>query len=205
MVIRTVGKRNQVYQFKVILQGIEPPIWRRIQVPASYSFWDLHVALQDSMGWDDYHLHMFRIREPRTGEVVEIGIPDDEPFEEAACLPGWEVPIAAYFREPRARGEYEYDFGDGWEHEVILEDIVARAPRQRYPKCLDGARACPPEDCGGIGGYEDLLRITRDPSHDEYESKMEWLGRRYDPDAFDPKKVRFDDPKKRWNVAIGNG
>ncbi len=199
-----LSERNEAYQFKVILLGIEPPIWRRIQVPGSYSFWDLHVAIQDSMGWLDRHLHLFRMRDPETGEVVEIGIPDDEGFaDERPCLPGWKVPLSAYVREPGTRAVYLYDFGDNWEHEVVLEDIIARVPRQKYPKCVAGARACPPEDCGGVGGYEDVLRVLQDPTDEEYENTMQWLGGRYDPEAFDPNRVRFDNPKKRLEIAFG--
>jgi hypothetical protein len=194
---------NLVYQFKITLKGVQPPIWRRIQVPASYSFWDLHVALQDSMGWLDYHLHAFRILDPKTGEVVEVGIPNEDLFEDdQPCLPGWEVPISAYFQAPGNRAEYEYDFGDSWEHEVVLEEIVERLPRSKYPKCIAGARACPPEDCGGIWGYQELVETIRDPSHEEYESTLEWLGGHYDSEAFDPKAVQFDDPKKRWRIAF---
>lgn len=200
-----MGKKSLVYQFRVSLRDIDPPIWRRIQVPARYSFWDFHVALQDSMGWLDYHLHMFRTADPGSRQVVEIGIPDDEPFEDdTPCLPGWEIPIAAYFLEPGTRADYEYDFGDSWEHEILLEDIVERVPKQRYPKCLAGARACPPEDCGGVSGYEDLLAIIADPLHEEYESMMEWLGGQFAPDAFDPRRVRFDSPSKRWRIAFTN-
>ena len=198
-----VGKRNQIYQFKVTLLDIEPAIWRRIQVPAAYSFWDLHVAIQDSMGWQDYHLHAFNVVNPKTAEVAEIGIPNDEAFEDdSRPLPGWEVVISDYFLERGARADYLYDFGDDWEHDVVLEDIVARVARSRYPKCVTGARACPPEDCGGIGGYENILRVIRDPSDTEYASVMEWLGGRYEPDTFDPSQVRFDNPKKRWARAF---
>ena len=196
-------KRNLVYQFKIILKGIEPSIWRRIQVPASYNFWDLHVALQDSMGWLDYHLHAFRILDPKTGKVVEVGIPNDDLFDdEQPCLPGWEYAISDYFKAPGDSVDYEYDFGDSWEHEVVLEEIVERVPKSKYPKCIDGARACPPEDCGGMWGYQELLEIIRDPSHEEHESTLEWLGGHYDPEAFDPKEVRFDNPKKRWRIAF---
>ena len=196
-------KRNLVYQFKITLKAIEPPIWRRVQVPSSYNFWDLHVALQDSMGWLDYHLHAFRILDPRTGEVLEIGIPSDDLFDdERPCLPGWEFPISDYFQAQGNRAEYEYDFGDSWEHEVVLEEIVERVPKSKYPKCIDGARACPPEDCGGLWGYQELLMTIRDPSHEEYESTLEWLGGRYDSETFDPKEVRFDNPKKRWRIAF---
>ncbi|MFQ5750839.1 MAG: plasmid pRiA4b ORF-3 family protein [bacterium] len=199
-----MNNKNQVYQFKVSLRGISPPIWRRIQVPQTYSFWDLHVALQDALGWLDYHLHLFHVMNPKTGVVDEIGIPDDEPFaDEHPCLPGWEVPLTAYFVEPGTRAHYEYDFGDSWEHDLLLEELVNQVPKQKYPICLQGKRACPPEDCGGIWGYEQLLQTIRDPSDEEYESTMVWLGGSFDPEAFDPKKVRFDDPYRRWHIAIG--
>jgi len=192
------------YQFKVILNGIEPEVWRRIVVPASYSFWDLHVAIQDSMGWLDYHLHSFRIPHPDTGRTCPIGIPDDDAFrDDAGFLPGWEIPLAEYFRQPGDRADYEYDFGDGWEHEVILERVSARVPKAKYPACLDGARACPPEDCGGIPGYEQMLKVLHDPTHEEHESMLQWVGGGYDPAEFDPTKVRFDGPKKRWRIAFG--
>lgn len=191
------------HQLKVTLKGIEPEVWRRIVVPASYSFWDLHVAIQDSMGWLDYHLHAFRLRNSESGEVEQIGIPDDDAFEDAEpFLAGWEVPIADYFREPGARAEYEYDFGDGWEHEVVLEEITVRVPKAKYPICSDGAGACPPEDCGGVPGYEEMLRVLRDPTHEEHETTVQWVGGRYDPAVFDPKKVRFDSPRKRWRIAF---
>jgi len=194
--------KNQTLQFKVTLMGIEPEVWRRIVVPRNYSFWDLHVAIQDAMGWLDYHLHAFRMQNSETGEVHQIGIPDDS-FEDAApVLAGWEVPISGYFREPGDRAFYEYDFGDGWEHEVVLEEIGSPIPRKRYPMCVNGARACPPEDCGGVPGYEELLEVLRDPTHEEHESMLEWVGGKYDPAAFSPKKVRFDDPKKRWRNAF---
>jgi hypothetical protein len=157
------------------------------------------------MGWRDSHLHLFRIRDPETGELVEIGIPDEEGFEdELPCLPGWEVPMSAYFREPGMRAVYRYDFGDDWQHDVVFEGIAERVPRQGYPKCVAGARACPPENCGGVGGYEDLLKVLQDPTDDEYANTMQWLGGRYDPEAFDPRKVRFDNPKKRWERAFRN-
>ena len=198
-----LAQEPQVYQFKVGLLEIAPPIWRRIQVPETYSFWDLHVAIQDAMGWLDYHLHLFRIRKPGTGEVVQIGIPDDDPFEgDEPILPGWEVPMARYFTRPGVVARYDYDFGDGWEHAITLEAILPRQKGKKYPLCLGGAQACPPEDCGGIGGYEDLLALIRDPSHEEHENMLQWLGGRFDPEKFDAKKVKFDNPAKRWQLAF---
>jgi pRiA4b ORF-3-like protein len=200
---RSVKTKDLAHQFKVTLRGIEPAVWRRIVVPASYSFWDLHVAIQDSMGWRDYHLHAFRVRNPKSGEAEQIGIPDDDPFEGAeAFLPGWEVPIVDYFGQPGARADYEYDFGDGWKHEVVLEQVTVRVPKAKYPICVDGAGACPPEDCGGIHGYQRMLKVLHDPTHEEHESTVEWVGGHYDPAAFDPKRIRFDSPKKRWRIAF---
>jgi Plasmid pRiA4b ORF-3-like protein len=193
----------QVYQFKLVLVGVEPPIWRRIQVPETYSFWDLHVALQDSMGWLDCHLHVFGVAGSAAGEVEQIGIPDDDPFEgDKPTLPGWEIPITRHFVRPGTTVPYEYDFGDGWEHELTLEAIVPRQGGQKYPLCVDGARACPPEDCGGVYGYENLLTVIQDPTHEEHESMLEWLGGRFDPDRFDPKRVKFDDPARRYRLAF---
>jgi hypothetical protein len=193
----------QVYQFKLALVGVEPPIWRRIQVPDTYSFWDLHVALQDSMGWLDYHLHVFRVAGSAPGEVEQIGIPDADPFEgDKPTLPGWEIPITRHFTRPGTVVPYEYDFGDGWEHELTLEAILPRQVGQKYPFCVDGARACPPEDCGGVYGYENVLTVIQNPTHEEHESMLEWLGGRFDPDRFDPKRVKFDDPARRYKLAF---
>jgi hypothetical protein len=193
----------QVYQFKLVLVGVEPAIWRRIQVPETYSFWDLHVALQDAMGWLDYHLHVFRVAGPEASKVQQIGIPNDDRFEgEEPTLPGWEIPIARHFPRPGTTVQYEYDFGDGWEHELTLEKVLPRQAGQTYPFCVDGARACPPEDCGGVSGYENLLVVIEDPIHEEYESTLEWLGGRFDPDRFDPKRVKFDNPARRYRLAF---
>jgi hypothetical protein len=100
-----VKASGEVYEFRVVLLEVAPPIWRTIQVPGTYSFWDLHVALQDSMGWLDYHLHLFRVSRPGTDDAVQIGIPDEDAFEgDEPILPGWEVPIARYFAHPPWRG-----------------------------------------------------------------------------------------------------
>lgn len=195
-------KRNTL-RFKVTLADITPAVWRCIEVPASYSFWDLHVAVQDAMGWLDCHLHVFRIRNPISGEIDEIGIPDEEGFEgDPVCLPGWEVPVVRYFDSAGTRGLYQYDFGDGWVHEIDLETIGRRQRGTKYPRCLSGQHACPPEDCGGPGGYAELLETIADPTGEEYASTMEWLGGAFDPKAFSARRVRFDNPEKRWRIAF---
>jgi hypothetical protein len=200
-------KNHLVYQFKVTLEEIEPSIWRRVQVPSKYSFWDLHVAVQDAMGWLDYHLHEFRMRRPHKRKMIEIGIPDDEGSDNVV-LSGWKIPISEYFTEPGQTALYAYDFGDGWEHEVLLEGILLKEKGAKYPRCVAGERACPPEDCGGVPGYYGVVDIVRNPSHDDYQETIYWLEGHakdyypYDPDAFDPGQVRFDNPKKRWRIAF---
>ena len=158
----TKKKNHLVYQFKVYLTEIDPLIWRRIQVPARYNFWDLHVAIQDAMGWVDYHLHAFRIRQKHKRKTIEIGIPGDE-WDDTTVAPGWEIPVDKYFTEPGQVIEYEYDFGDGWIHEVLLEGILLKAKGTKYPKCIGGERACPPEDCGSVPGYYRLIEILKNP------------------------------------------
>ena len=194
---------NQVYQFKITLRDSKPPIWRRIQVPETYSFWDLHVAIQDAMGWDDYHLHSFDMINPHNGYKESIGIPDDDSMWSTDTKAGWKMKIADYFTlDGNDKADYTYDFGDNWEHLIKLEKILPREKSVKYPVCVKGKRACPPEDCGGIWGYMDLLEILSDPNHREYKSWLEWLGGEIDPDDFDAKNVIFDDPAKRLKNAF---
>ena len=201
-----MASKKQVLRFRIELQGIAPSIWREIVVPSSYSFWDLHVAIQDAMGWLDCHLHAFRIRDPKTGGAAEIGIPLEDDFgDDRQVLAGWEVSVLSYLNEPGHSAEYEYDFGDGWNHHVLLQEIMDRERGAKYPRCTGGERACPPEDCGGIWGYQALLEILGDPAHEEYEEMREWVGDRFDPGQFDPDRVKFDNPKKRWRIAFADG
>jgi len=184
---------KHVYEFRVALREIRPPIWRRIQVPETYSFWDLHVAIQDAMGWLDYHLHEFRMRNPSVGTRVRIGIPDEDGWDDDDTLPGWEHKIAAYFTMEDSRAKYLYDFGDDWMHEIRLERILPRNQEVLYPQCSGGRRACPPEDCGGVHGYQEIV---------EGESAFQEHYIDYDPEFFDKNAVRFEDPGKRWRVAF---
>jgi hypothetical protein len=200
-------RSSTVLQFRIELQDIEPAIWRCIQVPSKYSFWDLHVAIQDAMGWLDCHLHVFRVRMPHKRKTVEIGIPMEDPYRKQA-LAGWEIPVARYFTEPGKSAPYEYDFGDGWHHSVLLEGILLKEEDVKYPRCIAGERACPPEDCGGVPGYSELVEVLQDPKHPEYDGYIGWLKghvKSYHPyhqDEFDPDKVEFWNPTKRWKMAF---
>jgi hypothetical protein len=191
-------EQSNIYQFKITLLNTKPPIWRRIQVLENYSFWELHVAIQDAMGWYDCHLHVFRFTaKDRPRDYIEIGMPDPE-WDGEPILPDWKTGIKDWFGKKFKRLIYEYDFGDGWQHEIVLEKILPANPGTSYPLCLTGKRSCPPEDCGGVWGYKDLLEILKNPKNKQHEGMIEWLGTdSWDPELFDPKEVEFDDPDSR--------
>ena len=148
------------------------------------------------MGWQDCHLHAFRFKEPLTGVTIEIGIPPENDFADSdRTLPGWRIPVLAYLGNCVDVMDYEYDFGDGWRHRIELIGIAPQPVGQNLPKCIAGARACPPEDCGGPWGYKNLLEAISDPNHEEHSEILSWIGGSFDPESFDASKLRFDDPK----------
>lgn len=199
-------KQPLIYQFKVTLMDMPLPVWRTIQVPANYSFWDLHVAIQDAMGWLDCHMHTFVFGMARKKPRF-IGIPSPE-LDEPPVAAGWEIAIGDFFQTPGDQAVYDYDFGDGWRHDVLLEGILLKNKAAKYPQCIAGENACPPEDCGGVPGYENLLSILQDSAHEEYAEMRHWLTGHlknywpYEPDKFDPNTVSFDNPAKRWKNAF---
>jgi hypothetical protein len=191
-------------EFKITLRDIKPAIWRRIQVPHTYTFWDFHVAIQDAMGWDDMHLHGFDVKEPISGHEIDVGIPGEEWDAETKTLPGWLVPVALFFTVLNRKGVYTYDYGDDWRHNILLEKIAPIEKGASYPRCVAGKRACPPEDSGGPGGYATMLEAIQDPKHPEHETYLEWLGGPFDPKDFHPAQVVFDDPNVRWAMSFGD-
>jgi len=193
---------KDVYQFKITLRGIKPAIWRRIQVPDSFTFYDLHVAIQDAMGWQDYHLHMFELEDKNAqGGYVRIESPFTEPdIVEEEIMLSTEVPIKSFFKKPKDRALYTYDYGDGWQHDVVLEKIVPREPKKTYPACLAGELTCPPEDCGGVFGYYECIKAIE--KKDNSDGLLTWLGK-WKPDRFDPRRVRFESPRSRLKVGLG--
>ena len=180
---KTAPKTNDlIYQFKVTLLDIKPAIWRRIRVPDG-TLADLHEYIQAAFGWWNYHLHQFDIDGERYGPTA----PDELDFglemrDEAEVTLSKLIPKAG--RKPR--WVYEYDFGDGWRHEVVFEGFSPVDPKTKYPLCVEGERACPPEDCGGPWGYADYLAAVTDPRHEQHDEMLDWRGP-FDPDAFDAK------------------
>jgi hypothetical protein len=200
-----LGVVIMISTFNISLTEIEPEIFRVVEVPADYSFWDLHVAIQDSMGWLDYHLHQFT---PQSKGATPIGIPESP--QDETVDPGWDIPISAHYSRPGDSMGYIYDFGDGWHHIVTLTAIADRINSKEYPNCVGGKRACPPEDCGGVPGYYRLLEIISNPRHEERNEMIDWLKSHaknyypFDPNAFDPMSVQFYDPQVRWEAAFSN-
>lgn len=194
---------KNVYQFKITLLGTDPPVWRRILIPESYTFYDLHVAIQDAMGWQDYHLHcfVFKIKLPIGGHrIIRIECPFSEPdlFGDEEELYTTEVPLKRFFVNVKDKTLYEYDYGDGWEHEIVLEDILPKREKVKYPVCLAGELACPPEDCGGVPGYYDCIEAIK--NQDNSDDRLDWLGD-WAPDNFNPDEVKFEEPRKRYLYA----
>jgi Plasmid pRiA4b ORF-3-like protein len=170
-----------VYQIKVTLKGSRPPIWRRMQVINDTTLAQLHRLLQCVMGWEDAHLYQFVVSGIRYGDPRLLGELDAEDART--------VPLATLGLCEKRKFLYEYDFGDSWEHELLVEKILPRDEGKRYPVCLTGKRACPPEDCGGIWGYASFLEAIRDPEHPEHDEMLEWVGGEFDPDVFDLDEV----------------
>jgi len=185
-------KFENVYQFKITLDDIKPKIWRRIQVPETYTFEELHRVIQKAMGWFDYHLHEYEIKEPESLTKVQIGIPDEMSEE---VLEENKEKIKDYFTKENPNAEYTYDFGDSWEHTIKLEKVLPRDEKVKYSICIAGERACPPEDCGGVWGYIDLLEIIRNKDDERHDEMMEWLGEEFDPEYFKPEELIFTDSK----------
>ncbi len=195
-------KYQNIFQFEITLMGLQPSIWRQIQVPDNYSFWDLHVAIQDVMGWTDAHLHEFIVINRKTRERSHLGTPDQDGIDDPPLLSDIEYKIADYIFLENSKFIYIYDFGDNWEHEMVLEKILPVAENINYPVCIGGERSCPPEDVGGIPGYENFLQIISDPDHEEYEDMIQWAGETFDPAKFNPKEVKFCDPKEAYKDRI---
>lgn len=190
---RRATKGGSVFQLKVTLLDTKPPIWRRVLVDGSSTLDHLHEVIQAAFGWWNYHLHEFEIGRNRYG----IPEPDEDwgeppPDERRTHLDA--------IADEGSSFRYTYDFGDGWEHRVVVEKVLPPTADTAIPACIDGRRACPPEDCGGTWGYRELLEILADPTHPEHGERREWLGRPFGPEAFDP--AEFEDNLRNGRLAL---
>jgi hypothetical protein len=172
-----------VFQFKITLRDSKPPIWRRIQV-RDCTLDKLHEHIQTSMGWTNSHLHHFNIGEQFYGSPTLL----EESMDEMGCADSTTTMLSHVVPTGRKgfRFRYEYDFGDSWEHEVLFEGCVEAEPGRKYPVCVAGKRACPPEDIGGVWGYADFLEAIGNKKHPQHDEMLESFGDDFDPDEFDP-------------------
>ena len=174
---RPVRSEN-VLTLKVELRDIEPTIWRRFTISTRATLHSLHTVLQKVMGWTNSHLYEFRIGDRRYTD------PDTLDDDHLVDLDARTTTLASFRPKVGAEFQYLYDFGDGWHHRIEVERVSPRDPKDQVPACLGGARRCPPEDCGGAGGYDNLLEVLQDRDHPEHEDLSRWAGRGFDPEKF---------------------
>jgi hypothetical protein len=179
-----MATKNQlalIYQMKVMLADIEPPIWRRFLVVSDITLHKLHLILQTIMGWENYHLYEFTIDDKLYGE------PDDEYEQDINRASRFRLSQVIHTEEQEFL--YVYDYGDNWDHKIVVEKMLPVDQNAIYPFCLEGELACPPEDCGGVTGYMDMLEIISDPEHEEYKHIIAWLGGSFVPERFDMRSI----------------
>lgn len=184
---------NPSYQLKISLTDSEPLIWRRVIVPPSILLPELHYVIQIAMGWEDAHMHQFFTGKPRVRKYYSPMEYIDSEWGDYENMDYTDMVVSEFLVKPKNILGYEYDFGDSWEHDIVLEKLVESDLNIKLPICIEGENACPPEDCGGVGGYESLLEIVNDPKHEDYQEMRDWLGisgkKKYDPTKFDLEKV----------------
>lgn len=181
------------YRLRVTLLGMEPPIWRTMWVPSSIKLCCLHSALQVVMGWTDSHLHQFE------QDGKNWGVPECDEFDELDLIDESRTQLGKVLIKEGEALVYQYDFGDDWRHEVVLEKIIPVRVALTVPVCLGGERRCPPEDVGGPHGYQEFLEVIFDPKHREYEHYVRWAGGHF-VDTFDLAAVNDKLTRMQWPV-----
>ena len=176
---------KDVLQIQIALLNTEPKIWRRLLVPPQFTLSRLHRAIQIAMGWEDDHLHEFRVGKQMYGQPDE----DHDPFGITRRKDERYVLVSELFLRVGSKALYTYDFGDSWEHQIVLEKRLKPDPDVIYPVCVAGEMACPPEDIGGIYGYYELVEAIRDPEHMRHGEMLEWVGEDWDPQRFSLEKI----------------
>jgi hypothetical protein len=171
----------KIYQLKITLKEVKPPVWRRVEVPANMKLNDLNYLILNVMGWGGGHLTSFEFgREEYVNDTAFM-------FEELDLegLPMSKTRLDKVLTTEKQKGIFTYDFGDDWRHEVLLEKILPAEKGVSYPRCTAGKRACPPDDCGGPWGYAEFLKAIQDPKHPEHEELLDWIGGAFDAEEFD--------------------
>jgi len=185
MALKMNNMTKETYQIQIAIRGIKPKIWRRVLVPSDLLLSDFHKIIQTAMGWTNSHLHQFI--KNRTFYTRKMA--DDDFWGEMNNIDYSKIKISDLLKKEKDRIVYEYDFGDSWEHDIILEKIEKNEKNISIPTCLTGKNNCPPEDCGGIWGYSGMLEILKHPEHEEYEEYIEWLGEKFDPKYFNKAEI----------------
>ena len=177
---------KQIYQIQIALKNFRPKIWRRLLIPSDLKLSDLHKVIQSTMGWTNSHLHQFI----KGKTFYTVKMPGDDMWGSMNQVDYKKLKISDLLPYEKEKIVYEYDFGDSWEHTITLEKILPVDKSIKYPVCTAGKMRCPPEDCGGVWGYENLLGILKNPQHEKYEDMIEWLeDDEYDPEEFDIEEV----------------
>jgi len=173
----------KLYTMKITLLDVEPPVWRRFVAPSFMKLHHFHGVLQAVMGWEDGHMYAFTVDGKRFTPNRRLGV--DAMWNKGDGYPPEKYELCQLIK-PGMTFHYEYDFGDGWEHEIVVENDTASKDTKHPFYCIEGERACPPDDCGGPRGYKNLLDILSDPDNPEYEERLDWIGGRFDSECFDP-------------------
>ncbi len=176
---------SKIYQLKITLKEVKPPVWRRVEVSSDIKLDKLGDLILRVMGWGGYHLTSFEFH----GEEY---FGDKESAEDMGGKLVSKTKLSQCLTGENQKGLYTYDFGDDWRHEILLEKILDAEKGVKYPRCIAGKRACPPDDCGGAWGYEDFLKAIKNPKHPEHEEMLDWIGGEFDAEAFDLEEANED-------------
>jgi hypothetical protein len=179
---------DAIVRLKIVLADTEPPIWRRVEVPVALTLKDLHAVIQAAMGWQDYHLYQFHVgRQAIAGPGM-----GGEGFGVPRTIGAGRIRLDELAANGIKRFVYVYDMGDGWEHRLQIEKLLAADPAASYPRLVDGALRCPPEDVGGIPGFYEFLEAIANPGHPDHDDRIEWYGGPFDPAEMDTARINKD-------------
>ena len=176
-----------IIQLKITIENSKPAIWRRVRVEKQTTFFELHHIIQIVFGWQNYHAYEFFI------DNHKLGAPDDYmknvPSTDEGVIDARDITLDSLIVQPRETFRYEYDFGDSWMHRIVVERFLPKEELAQYPYCMSGKYSSPPEDCGGMPGYYDLLRILKDKKHRDHKEMVKWAGRNFNPEHFDKEEL----------------